>query len=533
VFPLTNKKLWQLIAIFLLSLPPKFAVGVTQGSGSHPEDMLKQGKAGEALPLLLQIHLSQPNNAQVCLQIGIAYTELQQLAKAAEFYRKALKINPHFLAARRNLATVLWFLSQKAESEREFLVVLKARPDDSVAHLYLGSLEYERQQFAKAKQHFEKAGDLALQNPEALPMVLESYLATQDMTLPGRLLRQLQQAENPNPELIFHFGVLFGRYEHYDESIKAFEKIRENYPDHYALLLNLGMAQLHGQQFKPAIQNFEKIVALNLAKPEVYLLLGEGYDKQGMPEKAYSAYAKAIEMDSKSEEGYIALSNFSSAHHNLEFALKTLDRGLQQIPGSARLLLQQGIIWALADNVAEAEQSFEKASRSDTGWSLPVLALGITQLQAGKLTEAAATFREAAKKAPDDYRPEYFYALTLSRAGARGDVARRGELIAALRRAIVLNPNDADSRVSLGQTYLAADQLDAAVAELEKAIELDPKNPAALYQLGIAYRKQGKAEAAQHLLRTFEETKAKLKEEEDQERKALVQILKTVRAKQF
>ena len=67
------------------------------------------------------------------------------------------------------------------------------------------------------------------------------------------------------------------------------------------------------------------------------------------------------------------------------------------------------------------------------------------------------------------------------------------------------------------------------MVELEKALELDPRNPTALYQLGIAYRKQGKSAEGERLLRAFEETKAKLKEEEDQERKALLQILKTVK----
>jgi tetratricopeptide (TPR) repeat protein len=506
-------------------------MGMPQGLGSRAEALLRQGKTEEALTLLLQIHRSQPSNAEVCLQIGIAYTELQQLAKAVEFYRKALKINPRFLAARKNLGTVLWFLNQKPESEREFQLVLKARPADPVPHLYLGSLEYERQRFGNAKQHFEKAGDLALQNPEALPMVLESYLATQDMSVPRHLLKQLEQAAAPNPELIFQFGLLFGRYERYDESIKAFEKIRDTYPDRYALLLNLGIAQLHGQQFKAAVRNFEDIITLNLAKPEVYRLLGEGYDKQGLPEKAYGAYARAIEMDPNAEEGYIALSKFALTHQNKDFALKVLSQGLEKTPGSAKLLLHQGIIRALEGDLTQAEESFLKACQADSQWMIPFLSLGISQLQAGKFTDASATFQKATIIAPDDYRPPYFYALTLIRAGEQGIPTSHQEVITTLRKAILLYPSGPEPHVALGRAYLAADQIDEAAAELEKAVELDPKSPTALYQLGIAYRKQGKTEAAQRILRTFEETKAKLKEVDDQERKALVQILKTVNVK--
>src|SRR5262249_42934682 len=55
------------------------------------EALLKQGKVNEALPLLLQLHKSQPQNSQVCLQLGLAYTQLQQLDKAVDFYTKVLK----------------------------------------------------------------------------------------------------------------------------------------------------------------------------------------------------------------------------------------------------------------------------------------------------------------------------------------------------------------------------------------------------------------------------------------------------------
>jgi tetratricopeptide (TPR) repeat protein len=523
-------------AVFLLAIPfsspPVLAQRTTTLSPSaRAETLLREGKGAEALSILLKIHRSQPKNFKVCHQVGLAYTQMQQFEKAAEFYRKALRLFPSFIPSRKNLGTVLWFSNHKEEAEHEFLAVTKALPKDPVPHLYLGSLQFERKQFSQAKAHFKQAGDLAFNNPEALPMVLETYLASQDLSFPDRMMQQLQQAETPNPELVFQCGVLFGRYGFYSRAILAFEKVKTNYPDRYALSLNLGTAQLQARQFRAAIESLEGLVASNSAKGEVFLLLGEAYDREGNPEKAYSAYTRAIEMEPQSEEGYIALSSFASAHHNDEFALKTLARGLERIPGSTKLLVQQGTIWALAMDLPQAEDSFRKASQSDPQAGLPLLALGLSQMQANKLAEATATLRQAASKAPDDFRPEYFYALTLVRAGGRGDPVRRKEIIASLERAIALNPQDPESRVALGQTYQSADQLDLATKELEKALELDPSNATALYQLGLIYRKQGKVEAAQRLLNSFEKVKAKAKQEEDQERKALVQIMKTVSEK--
>jgi len=94
-----------------------------------------------------------------------------------------------------------------------------------------------------------------------------------------------------------------------------------------------------------------------------------------------------------------------------------------------------------------------------------------------------------------------------------------------------LNPDDAESRVALGQTHQAAGQLDLAAKELQKALVLAPANLTALYQLSAIYRKQGKTEAAQQMQRKFEEVKAKTSQEEEEERKALVQIMKTVSQK--
>ncbi len=495
------------------------------------ENLLRENRAAEALPLLLEACRTAPKDFRVCHLVGLAYTTMQQFEKATEFYRKALQLNPGFVPSRKNLATVLWFSDHKSEAEREFLSVAKARPEDPVPHFYLGTLEYERRQFPKAKSHFERAGDLAFNNPEALPMVLETYLASHDSSFPDRVMRQLQQAGTPNPELAFQCGALFGRYGQYSRAISVFEIIKSSYRDRYALFLNLGTAQLGARQYRDAVESLEIASSSNSAKAEVFLLLGEAYDKDGNPEKAYSAYTRAIELEPRSEEGYIALSNFAAVHHNDEFALKTLAQGLERIPGSARLLLQQGTIWALETNLPQAEESFRQASLSEPQASLPLLALGLSQMQAGKLSAAADTFRRAARKDPKDFRPEYFYALTLVRAGGRSDPARRGEIIAALGKAIALNPGDAESRVALGQAYQSADQLDLAAKELRKALDLEPANPTALYQLSAIYRKQGRTDAAQQLLRKFEEVKAKTSQDEELERKALVQIMKTVTRK--
>jgi tetratricopeptide (TPR) repeat protein len=382
--------------------------------------------AGE-LPALLQRHAKEPGNVQLNQRIGVAYIRLEQLDKAAEFFRKALAADPGFLPARKNLGTVLWFLNRKQESEKEFRILLKSAPADPVPHLYLGLAANERRHFIEAVEHFEKAGDLAAKNPEVRPVLVEAYLGA-----------------------------------------------------------------------------------------------GQAYDAQGAPQKAYDAFAKAIAIDPMNEESYVALTSFAAAHGNNEFALKTVDAGLEKMPRSSRLALQHGIIAGLSGDSDQAERDFARAAELDPASVLPVLARGVTLLQRGKNAEAAEDFRMAGVRSPDDWRAQYLYALALSRS-ERPDDAR---ILAALQRAIELNSGESKPRVLLAQRELAAGRVDRAVSELEHAVQSSPQNAQALYQLGLAYRKQGREGEAEQVMRRFRESKAKA----DQTENEMVLVMKTTKA---
>ena len=206
---------------------------------------------------------------------------------------------------------------------------------------------------------------------------------------------------------------------------------------------------------------------------------------------------------------------------NNDYALQVVARGLEQLPQSAALRFERGTLWALKGDRSKAENSFTEASRLKPGWNLPLLALGVSELEAGETSRAADLFEKARAVDPRDSRAQYLYATALARNGvASGE--NHAKAVAALRQAIAVNPNDARSHALLGQLDLAAGKPGAAALEWQTALKIDPENTTALYQLALLYRKQGKTEQAERLLATFQRVKAKRRGEEE----SLVEILR-------
>ncbi len=106
--------------------------------------------------------------------------------------------------------------------------------------------------------------------------------------------------------------------------------------------------------------------------------------------------------------------------------------------------------------------------------------LAEVRFQQGQAQEGEAHLRQAIFFAPDDPEPLERLAAHLLRN------RRLGEAQEVCRKLVTLLPNDAGHRVNLGTLLVQSGQGDAGIAELKRALELDPKKPEALYNLARA-----------------------------------------------
>jgi len=131
---------------------------------------------------------------------------------------------------------------------------------------------------------------------------------------------------------------------------------------------------------------------------------------------------------------------------------------------------------------ADAEKETRLATLRFPGHHFGWVALGIAQLNQGKVSEAVNALAKAVRLAPGDANTRNYYALALQNTG------RTPEAEAEYRFALTLNPNFPEALANLGLLLVKAKKPAEAVVLLEKALEISPQNPANFNNLGTVYR---------------------------------------------
>jgi len=182
-------------------------------------------------------------------------------------------------------------------------------------------------------------------------------------------------------------------------------------------------------------------------------------------------------------------------------AEEILRKVLMEEPDSAVAENLLGVCQAQTGGYEAAKKSFEKAIELNPKFPDPRVNLGNMLL--GMHEEAAAMRQFKAALAIDpgilsrdvtSYSTFNVLGLCLT-ADHKYVEARR-----AFERSIRINPKFAPAHVNLGNTFVALKQEGAALKEFLNALAIQPKDPTALFNVGLIYGREGKVNLAEEYL---------------------------------
>jgi tetratricopeptide (TPR) repeat protein len=496
----------KLGAVALLTLALAHVASAPAGAqaspcGSTPYECavsdVQRGNFDAAVRTLTELVSRTPSDLKALNLLGIALSSAGRPDEANVHFREALRIDPTFSPALKNLAINEFNQGQIAEAERDFATVLMSVPGDEIVHAHLGEIAFERKQCGAALAHYERAGTRATQNPRWALHYATCLTRAREIAAAVTILENIPGSDGTTR---FEAGVMLGEAGAYADAAKLFASARKTYDNAYAAAYNETLMRIKAADYDGAIRVAEEFFQGEKTPAELYNLASQAYLKTGRIKEAYDALRAATRAQPDAEENYVDLASICIEHQSFDLALEIIGIGLQYRPDSSILHLQRGVVRAMRAELGAAEEDFDAARRLAPDQAGPYAGLAMIWMQTGRVDTAVDVLRREMHRRDRDHIVAYLFAVALMRSGVDAAAPEAAEAVDALRAAIAANAEFAPAHSELGRLLLKRDDLDEAIRELERAVSIDPEITAALYNLGQAYRRKGDTARATELL---------------------------------
>jgi tetratricopeptide (TPR) repeat protein len=286
----------------------------------------------------------------------------------------------------------------------------------------------------------------------------------------------------------------------------------------------LASIQMMAHRPQDAIATLDPMLGPGKPDVETLELAATAYEDAHDTEKAVDTLRQAILLDPQNINLYLDFAAISSAHQSFQVGINVVNDGIGLQPKAASLYFARGVLFVQLAEYEKAQADFESAYALDPSQSLSAAAQGLAAVQQNNLDQALSGVEEKLVHSPSDPILLYLRADILVQKGAERGSPEFQTAMRSAKRAVALRPTLGPARGVLAKLYLQAEQYPEAVAQSKKALEIDPKDQAALYHLIQALRKTGRTNEIPELLKRLALLRQDAtKEEREQYRYKLVE----------
>ena len=366
---------------------------------------------------------------------------------------------------------------------------------------------------------------VALKSREAASALVRGNV-DQAVTLLSEALEDKSLPNDRRATLLNDRGVAYSRRHQQKDAIDDFNKAIQLYPEYAAVYNNRGNVLLGLGAVKEALKDFDRALLLAPGYAAAYSNRAGAYMKLGQVERAIADYTKAIELtpssaaalsgrgrahlaanrphgairdftravtlDARFSAAYRSRAEAKMAVERYEEAIEDFSRAIAFEPRNAEIFALRGTAYVEADNAASGVKDFAKAIELNPNSAQYYAARGLAYAKAEAYEDALNDFARAIELEPRSPRAYAYRAWTY-----RQQQAELG--LKDVERALKIDDKSADAYWARGEINEALGRAEAAIADLRKAVALDPRLKAAnqaLERLGITSPQPTEAEVA-------------------------------------
>jgi tetratricopeptide (TPR) repeat protein len=450
---------------------------------------LRSREFEKSLQLLQSALQGSPNNPQLWMLQGLAYSGIGDSRSALASYQHALKISPDYLPALEGAAQ-MEYEAGSADAIPLLEHVLKLRPKDFTSHAMLAVLAEKNGECATAVQHFSESGPMLDSQPEAL----QGY---------GVCLLKLKQTA---------------------KAIQVFQQLMTTKPDDPRCRRGLAAVQLEAGNPQEALVTVRPL----LDSPQdvsTMRLAAAIYEANKDTPSAVKILRDAIVKDPLQTALYVDFAEIAMDHQSFQAGVEMINAGLKLQPAAAQLYLARGVLYVQLADYEKAEADFERAEQLDPKQGMSAAAQGMLAEEQNQNDpdRALATVRAKLAKKPGDAFLWYLQAAIMSQKSAEPGSKEFETGLDSAKRAVSLQPSLTAAHNVLAKYYLDSGQNALAAEECRLVLQQKSSDQSALYHLVIALRKmQSSAEIPDLLKKLAKARQDATREEGDRNRYKLV-----------
>ncbi|MBS2029154.1 MAG: tetratricopeptide repeat protein [Deltaproteobacteria bacterium] len=402
---------------------------------------------------------------------------------------RKLKADSQHLIAAEALYQFFDKNAAKAEGDLEKQVGDLETKNRASALVYqtLGIIEMRNGDLEKAGTHLKKALDLAGGVPRTHAALGDLYRRQGQEILAWTYYDNALRYEKDHADAVLGKSllVLEAQNPNYKIAEDLIKRVRDADPPPSPRQLAMGY-ELDGMRLnqtgnaKEGLVQEQKALALDPNNPEIHVLVGRRMLKDGQNQQGLDEIKKAIDLDKNRATFYVELARAQMSMPNgAKDAIASLQKALNTLPGSGKLLSMLGDAYQKAGDTKNAASQYEKAINLDPKAQMPDARLALAELarkdknfgKAMELYERAATdYGNNTMKVAEVYDDEALLAID------RNDP--KDKQLELLKKSNQADPNFANTYIQMAR-LLATDKSQKATVKAcgEQYLKLDPKGP--------------------------------------------------------
>ena len=242
-------------------------------------------------------------------------------------------------------------------------------------------------------------------------------------------------------------------------------------PDNPDVLANLAHVLFYLGQYPESLQHCNESLALQPGNAICHMTRGKALRFMGQHAEAIQSLDESLRLKPDLAEAYM---HRGFCHHKLmqlQKAVDDYDNALRLRPQNAEALSNRGHALFALERQAEAMQSIEGALQIFPDYPEALYHMGLIKQQEKKFDEAHLFYSRAVKANPSYHQALVRLAFVMHKLKMLPQ-----ESLAILDRALLVNPNDADSLRARAGLLSGLKLINQSLADYDRAIALDPND---------------------------------------------------------